>query len=287
MASKSNGVEGSEWARAPPPTGTCMGRVAKIFYDPSDGSILGRTPKRWGIALVFYSVFYAVLALLFAACMGGLFLTLDENKPSFILESSLIGANPGVAFRPMPADGVLVEVTNNRTSESYVRQLREFLAPYSNDSWFTAKSGCTEEDNYGFPSSPCFFIKLNKIYGWIPDLYDVSDLPSDMGSDLVEYINSLQPPEREQIWVSCWAEAAGSGSVEYPWGAGLPARFFPYVNERGYRAPLLPIRVTPNVSNSTIAIRCRAWAKNIRYNKSLKEPSGYARILLQVNDFDA
>ncbi|CAG5048124.1 unnamed protein product [Parnassius apollo] len=281
MASKSNGLEETDWARAPPPSGPIGGRIARIFYNPDDGSILGRTPKRWGIALVFYTVFYAVLALMFSLCMGGLFLTLDENKPSYILESSLIGANPGVAFRPRPVDGVLLRVSDNGTN-TYVTELRQFLTPYENETWFTTKSGCSVEDNYGFPHSPCFFIKLNKIYGWTPEYYDVSELPSDMPSDLVEYITGLQPTEHEQIWVSCGEEKPNATKIEYPWGMGLPGRLYPFRNEPGYNSPLVAVKLTPNESNTTVSIRCRAWAKNIRYNKSLKEASGYTRIQLQI-----
>ncbi|XP_013147150.1 PREDICTED: sodium/potassium-transporting ATPase subunit beta-1-like [Papilio polytes] len=286
MASKSNGVDGSEWARAPPPARSFGDRIAKIFYDPSDGSILGRTPKRWGIAVVFYSVFYAVLALLFSLCMGGLFLTLDDNKPSFILDSSLIGANPGVAFRPRPVDGVTVKITDDASSDSYVKELKEFLEPYMKESWFTSKRGCSVEDNYGFPDAPCFFIKLNKIYGWKPDFYELNALPSDMDSNLVEYITALAPNEREQIWISCWEEKLNDTKIEYPWGMGLPASFYPFLNDAGYNSPLIPVKVTPSVSNSTAVIRCRAWAKNIEYNKSLKEPSGYTRIQLQLGQYE-
>ncbi|XP_068621573.1 sodium/potassium-transporting ATPase subunit beta-1-like [Battus philenor] len=286
MASKINGLEGSEWARAPPPSGSIVDRIAKIFYDPSDGSILGRTPKRWGIAFVFYTVFYAVLALLFALCMGGLFLTLDDNKPSFILESSLIGANPGVAFRPRPMDGVLVKIVDKKTSDSYVNELTEFLKPYQNETWFQSKSGCSAMDNYGFPDSPCFFIKLNKIYGWKPEFYESNALPADMSGELVDYIAALKPAERQQVWISCWEERFNNTKIEYPWGMGLPGRFYPFMNQKGYNSPILPVKLTPIERNSTAAVRCRAWAKNIEYNRSLKEPSGYTRIQLQFGEYE-
>lgn len=48
MASKSNGTDSSEWARAPPPSGPVWQRVGKAIYNPAEKSFLGRTPKRWG-----------------------------------------------------------------------------------------------------------------------------------------------------------------------------------------------------------------------------------------------
>lgn len=48
-----------------------------------------------GIVGVFYLVFYSVLAVLCAICMMGLMATIDENRPKWTLDSSIIGTNPG------------------------------------------------------------------------------------------------------------------------------------------------------------------------------------------------
>ncbi|VVD05602.1 unnamed protein product [Leptidea sinapis] len=106
------------------------------------------------------------------------------------------------------------------------------------------------DDNYGYPDSPCFFIKLNK---------------------------------HQQIWVSCWDPSSNDTRIEYPWGRGLPGRFYPYLNDDGYLSPFLAIKIKPQV-NRLSSVRCRAWAKNIRYNKSLKEPSGFTLIQIFVED---
>lgn len=288
MASKSNGAHSLEtdWARAPPRVDSFWKRCGNVFYNPEENSCFGRTPKRWGILITFYAIFYAVLAALFAVCMAALFATLDDKKPTFILASSLIGDNPGVSFRPMPRDGFLVSYhTSNVTqSQPYIKDLQTFLDSYKEERWLAQKStqGCSEEDQFGFPDSPCFFIKVNKIYGWAPEMYEASDLPADMPEDLQEYIKALPEEEQKQVWVSCFEEHKETSNdtlFEYPWGRGLPGSFFPYTNTEGYRNPLVAVKITPKVGN-LVVIRCRAWAKNIIYNKSIKEASGYARILL-------
>lgn len=45
---------------------------------------------------------------------------------------------------------------------------------------------CTQENNYSYhKSSPCIFLKLNKIYGWIPAFYnDTGNLPDKMPKSL-------------------------------------------------------------------------------------------------------
>ncbi|XP_034832672.1 sodium/potassium-transporting ATPase subunit beta-1-like isoform X2 [Maniola hyperantus] len=280
--SKSNGLE-SSWARAPPPNRPFCERALRAIYDPEEKTFLGRTPKRWGIVFAFYAVFYAVLALMFALCMAGLFSVIDDRKPTFILESSLIGANPGVAARPR---AIVLNTLNSSLIEEYVHELEEFLKPYTNEAWVSSKEKCTKEDNYGYPESPCFFLKLNQIYGWKPDFFAAADLPVEMPEDLTQFINDLPEIERQQIWISCWDERNNATQIDYPWGRGLPGRFYPFLNQDDYIRPLLAIKVTPP-TNLMVAIRCRAWARNIVYNKSIKEPSGYVRVLMLITDTSA
>lgn len=56
---------------------------------------------------------------------------------------------------------------------------------------------CTQENYYSYhKSSPCIFLKLNKIYGWIPEFYNRTQfLPPNMPRQLVEKINSTDPME--------------------------------------------------------------------------------------------
>ncbi|CAG9121754.1 unnamed protein product [Plutella xylostella] len=285
METKSNGVDMMDWARAPPKKGPFLERLGKVLYDPEEKSFLGRTPKRWGIILAFYLVFYIVLAVLTSICFGGLYLSLDENKPTYTLKESLIGANPGVAYRPRSEDGFLMKYSMDNSSHTVelVDQIKEFLEAHDKES-YAAKTTCNAADNYGFPETPCFFIKLNKIYAWEPQFYDeVSALPDDMPPALVAHISSLPHEERKQVWISCEEEKTNTTTLSYPWGMGLPGRYYPFMNVPGYQSPIVAVQITPP-TNVQVAIRCRVWAKNVIYNKSLKEPSGYTRILLTVEN---
>ncbi|CAH2988426.1 unnamed protein product [Chilo suppressalis] len=229
-------------------------------------------------------VFYAVLTLMFAACMGGLFLTLDPKTPSYTMSKSLIGINPGVAARPHPNSGLanIYDAANETAINKIVEKLDEFLQPYQKAKLITSED-CTRNEKFGYPNTPCFFIKLNKIIGWIPECYnDADNLPADMPNDLQDYIRS-QSPMLNQIWVSCWQEKQNNTEIEYPWSRGLPADKYPFMNDEGYFSPLVAVKVTPPV-NELVYIRCRVWAKNVIYNKSMKEPSGYIRIQLLVQD---
>lgn len=53
---------------------------------------------------------------------------------------------------------------------------------------------CSQANGYGYPKGkPCIFLKLNKIYGWKPDVYDAPIY--DMPQDLQQLINSTAVEE--------------------------------------------------------------------------------------------
>lgn len=51
---------------------------------------------------------------------------------------------------------------------------------------------CVQENFYNYHrSAPCIFLKLNKIFGWIPQYYnDSTHLPENMPKDLKNHINT-------------------------------------------------------------------------------------------------
>lgn len=62
-------------------------------------------------------------------------------------------------------------------------------------------SPCTKENNYSYhKSAPCIFLKLNKIYGWIPEYYNRSnDLPANMPASLKTYIAEVEKTQPEKV----------------------------------------------------------------------------------------
>lgn len=107
---------------------------------------------------------------------------------------------------------------------------------------------CVRSSSYGYNNSaPCIFLKLNRIYDWVPEYYnDTSDLPSEMPKDLVDHIKSLKAKERNQVWVSCKGEDGSDkeniGKVEYFPNRGFPSYFYPYVNTKNYVSPLVAVK---------------------------------------------
>lgn len=74
-----------------------------------------------------------MLAALFTICMQGLFASLSTKYPTWQLEESLIGTNPGLGFRPISEQterGALISYRpENKTEVNYwVDYIEEFLA---------------------------------------------------------------------------------------------------------------------------------------------------------------
>ena len=60
---------------------------------------------------------------------------------------------------------------------------------------------CTKEEHFGYERGrPCIVLKLNRIFGWIPEPYDdLNDLPANMPTELKEYIKTKATENKEQV----------------------------------------------------------------------------------------
>lgn len=107
---------------------------------------------------------------------------------------------------------------------------------------------CTHEHGYGYNNSaPCIFLKLNRIFGWVPDYYnDPEDLPTEMPASLKDYIKGLNASERNQVWISCQGEDGSDkellSEADYFPTRGFPSYYYPYTNLKGYVSPLVAVK---------------------------------------------
>ncbi|XP_034237476.1 sodium/potassium-transporting ATPase subunit beta-2-like [Thrips palmi] len=290
------------------------------IYNPSTNEIFGRTCASWGGLAVFYTIFYIVLAAFFAICMKGMLHTIDPKVPYFTQDYSLIGSSPGLGFRPISHDvekeGSLIwYVAKNETNvKVWTDRIEDFLKPYKNQSSLPgggrnqvqcdasnpAPKGkvcamnmdnwgmCQGATSYGYSrSSPCVFVKLNKIYGWVPEYYnDTNDLPAEMPDNLKTFIQTRPPKERNTVWVSCEGENSADkeniGKIQMYPTMGIPGYYFPYENQEGYLSPVVAIYLVRPTPKVLINVECRAWAKNINYRRhnTLREGSVHFELMI-------
>ncbi|XP_055685932.1 sodium/potassium-transporting ATPase subunit beta-2-like isoform X2 [Lutzomyia longipalpis] len=294
----------------------------KFIYDPKKKSVFGRTGPSWIKIGIFYTVFYGVLAALVAICMWVFFQTLDPRIPKWKMNKSLIGTNPGLGFRPLPPEEnvestlIWYKGTDYENYNVWTEALNEFLAVYKTpgltpgrgqniyncdyqrppppgqvcDVEIKSWTPCTQENNYNYhKSSPCVFLKLNKIYGWIPEYYNDSHyLPDGMPQQLKDLVREEEvktPHTLNTIWVSCEGENPADienvGPVRYYPRQGFPGYFYPYENSEGYLSPLVAVHFVRPVRGIIINIECKAWAKNIHHDR--KERIGSVHFELMID----
>ncbi|XP_067007710.1 sodium/potassium-transporting ATPase subunit beta-2 isoform X2 [Anabrus simplex] len=278
-----------------------------FIYNPETGAVLGRSGLSWAKIGLFYFLFYVVLAALFAICLWVFYQTLDPRIPTWQLDRSIIGTSPGLGFRPMPpednVESTLIWYGGSKGDyKVWTDSLDQFLAVYKTpgltpgrgqnihhcDYDKPPKEGqvcnvdiktwkpCIQENNYSYhKSSPCIFIKLNKIYNWVPAFYnDSENLPDNMPQDLKDHIKDVAANnsiELNTVWVSCQGENPADkenvGKIRYIPRRGFPGYFYPYQNSEGYLSPIVAIHFERPQPGILINIECRAWAKNIEHNR--------------------
>ncbi|ODM97857.1 Sodium/potassium-transporting ATPase subunit beta-2 [Orchesella cincta] len=173
---------------------------------------------------------------------------------------------------------------------------------------------CTAENNFGYPAGkPCVLIKLNKIIEWQPEPFGidenrysaellereleekVNEEPKGMPPSLKEHILSevRKNPGKEvevlrAVWLSCAGENVGDeenlpeGNISYQPLRQIPGYFFPYRNQQNYKSPFVMVQLdVPATSRHTlINVECRAWAKNIKYDRIDRLGSVHFEILV-------
>ncbi|XP_050527453.1 sodium/potassium-transporting ATPase subunit beta-2-like [Daktulosphaira vitifoliae] len=318
-----NGI-GYEWEYAKVKDDrTIWQKIVMGIYNPNTHEVLGRSLRSWGGILLFYLVFYSSLAVLFGICLKLLLSTLDERTPHFTLSNSIIGTNPGLGFRPRSRnveDGSLIyyEAKNSTNVDTWVNSLDDFLAVYKNKTLlpdggsnqqqgcnhhFYPENGkvcdfrvdinmgnCTSEKKYGYPDGqPCVFIKLNKIFDWKPEFYNMSNLPDGMPKDLKNTISNKlfnDPNEVNTVWVSCEGETPSDreniGPIDlHP--EGFPGYYYPFTNKKDYLSPLIAVHFKKPKKHTLINVECRAWARNIVYRRSLQNREGSVHFELMID----
>ncbi|KAG4066673.1 hypothetical protein HA402_007309 [Bradysia odoriphaga] len=301
-----------------PPVLTTKESFTKFLWNPANRSVFGRTGSSWTKIGIFYTIFYGVLAALVAICMWVFFQTLDPRIPKWKLEKSIIGTNPGLGFRPLPPEDnvestlIWYKGTDYENYKIWTEALTSFLAVYKTPGLTPGRGQniynckytsppppgqvcdvnikdfevCTQENNYSYhKSSPCVFLKLNKIYGWIPEYYNqTTALPAKMPVNLKEYIAKQDPLEMNTIWVSCEgenpADVENIGPIEYFPRRGFPGYYYPYENSEGYLSPLVAVHFARPVRGIIINIECKAWAKNIIHDRKEKLGSVHFELLI-------
>jgi len=262
--------------------------------------------------IFFYILFYAALTGFFAAMLAVFYQTLETDKPKWQLDNGLIGSNPGLGFRPMPPEAniesTLIWYETKKVDPHWLDSLQEFVdsledLPRQNRvncsfdnpapegkvcSLDLSEFGeCIKEKKFGYEKGkPCIFLKLNKIYNWIPDTYrTTTDLPPEMPKDLSKHIGEQVDMNKPTnvIWVSCEGENPADQeslkAIMYHPRRGFPGYYFPFKNIDGYMPPVVAVEFEVQ-TGVLINIECKAWARNIHHDRSERKGSVHFELMV-------
>jgi len=145
---------------------------------------------------------------------------------------------------------------------------------------------CSSNNKYGYDlGSPCILVKLNRIYGWVPQPYTVDDLTNGakVPSSVASSIKTAGPAD-VGVYISCEGENAADkeniGDLHYAPSQLIRKNYFPYTNQPGYLSPFVMVHFKQPARGVLINVECKAWAKNIRHERQDREGSVHFELLI-------
>ncbi|CAF1134770.1 unnamed protein product, partial [Didymodactylos carnosus] len=209
----------------------------------------------------------------FHLCLGLFFLTvvfvfsalLNRDRPRYYNNASTMGfrghVNVGLGFRPQPSIYEnLIRVTNDAKEQL---RLASSLKLFRDDA---NAFGYAEE-------KPCVLLKLNKIYGWMPQPGALPLKFTEMTGLKVD-----DPSQPANVYVTCGGAADADNDVlsnltyyslldktgNSVYG-GIPYYYFPYRSVKHHVQPFVLVQFNSIPKNRLINVQCRAWARNIEH----------------------
>ncbi|KAJ3656989.1 hypothetical protein Zmor_016025 [Zophobas morio] len=227
---------------------------------------------------------------------------------------SRIKNSPVLEFRPLPkeSDSTLVWI-QGRSEELYqhwIDSLTHFLEPYfSIGGWGSSNHKCSDEpppkgsvcavkvrdfwpcspeNRFGYDrGEPCIFLRLGDIpKGWIPELYNSSNVPKEMPDFLKNLVREEeQKGKHSKVWVSCDGDYPADkeyiGPVTYYPGPAFPAYHFHAADNPEFLNPLVAVKFERANRGVIINVVCTAWAANIP--RDAKEKLGTLNFELSID----
>ena len=243
----------------------------KFMWNSQTREFMGRTGVNWAKIGLFYLIFYGFLAGFFAAMLAIFITTLNpvdgEGGPTL---TQFIKNQPGLTRLDTGSNSLRSYNVNDTTYlEAYSKFMNSFLAGYDNitteDCSTTERKpipagqppcrypyqnllkGCLN-DSFGLAAGkPCVFVRMNKVFNWVPQ---------PIGNSL--YLN-----------LTC------SNNVKvFPPGFLVSA--FPFRGQKGYIPPIVGVQLEGTGASTT----CYINGVGTSVSKSTAPEQAYGKILI-------
>jgi len=254
--------------------GDGLSNFAKFLFNRETGQVMGRSGESWLKIGFFYLIFYGFLAAFFSAMLTVFLKTLEnpedggapkltqfiENKPG--LSHIKIGKSLA-AIRGADKNATLALAT------SYNKTVTTMLKKYAGDACGDSPTGMPKDKecvfnttllsecglkgapDYGITDQkPCVYVKMNKVFNWVP---------------------KPTPGSGNFLQLTCGSD---EGITVMP--AGFHIGSFPFRGQSGYELPIVAVKIDlkkftkdkvvcslkgPNIEVSESSVPHRAFAK--------------------------
>ncbi|KAH8326569.1 hypothetical protein KR067_010443, partial [Drosophila pandora] len=224
----------------------------KKILDLDQKKLFGRTAWAWFRIIGFYMVLYILITIIviFWYTLFKLVI-LEKDRPHWLKDA------PGLSVFP-----------TNESTVSYYKNLMSEIVPLVDkiddvlyrlkDNAIEYFSYCNDDEVWGFSvGRPCFFIKLNYVYGFTAHTYDsVSDLPNNAPAELEEHVQKFAGTNR--IWLTCKVTEGPAPKIEY-----IPGPYYTISHTMTGTQRVVAVQLNDLVPNAEVFITCTAWARNL------------------------
>jgi len=251
--------------------GDCCQKFGIVLFNPEKKTFCGRTCSSWALILIYFSVYYILLAGFWLGMLSVfLYGMVNVKMPNLTGEQSLLSLNPGIGYLPpIDLDGPLMQIPlfESKEKKYYLEYMTKILSQYD-----TEPTNCDFQTGQRIGSSgidiPCRFPKsllgkcanpgqvmadedniciymmMNKIYGYLP------------------------PVSGTEIQVTCGPansfDAPNLGEVEFFPHSGTNASLgyfssvsYPFLNQDNFQQPLLAV-IFPKIKRGTVVmVECK------------------------------
>ncbi|KAK7090402.1 sodium/potassium-transporting ATPase subunit beta-like [Littorina saxatilis] len=274
-------------------------------YNSDEGKVLGRGARNWAEIGLFYLVYYTCLAGVFVGFLAIFYQTVDEAQPKLTGTDSLLKGNPGMGFQPMTdVEYTLIRFRKPLLSyKPHKESIMKVLKPYKEADdkgvpcdmnnpppegksctvdYANLTAECNEENFFGYKDQkPCVLMRLNRIFGWMPQPYTEENVKNSGASEELQAKILANP---DMIYIDCVGENPADrdnlGEIRYFPTQGYPHYYYPFTNQKDYMSPLVFVQF-PNVTqNIALMVECKALAPNIHYDRTEKEGGVHFELLI-------
>jgi len=248
--------------------------------EKGETTVMGRTGNSWAKIGLFYLIFYGFLAGFFSAMLSIFLTTINkpgEGAPKLVQyiknQPGLLRIDSGDNELDLPF--VFNNDTLSKTNKDYTKTVSEYLSGF--DTMDNSGSFCDKANVDGIPKGeepckydymtelgacadnktsygltekkPCFFLRINKIYGWVPE------------NDGSPYLK-----------LTC-----DKGTVM---PAGFMLAAFPFRGTKGHQLPVVAVQVDLNSAkaNDKLDVTCKLEGKNIKVSGSVVPSRAFGKI---------